>query len=85
MFWKRKPHSDVADSFVVLMRVAEEEPEIRQTLLTLTHLPPAKRRLLLTALTDKLRGEGAAEDVIQALETLHQDAVADQVAGMLQV
>ncbi|MBF0529984.1 MAG: hypothetical protein HQK55_12085 [Deltaproteobacteria bacterium] len=71
-------------SFVVLMKVAQEDPQIAQTLISLLKLQNIHRKSLLNSWILDLRLKKAPNDFIEALVCLTDDRVAGQALGLLE-
>lgn len=79
MFGKRRTVGD-NDAFVTLVRVAQDDPEIRQTLVVLLGQPPFHRKSLLNTLLQDMRAQGAPKYLTSAMAELLDDDVAEKVA-----
>lgn len=71
------------DAFVVLMRIAEETPAIRQQLSWIVQLPVAERNALLDPWLYKLEESGMPADVIEAIRSLRNETFASAVSQFL--
>jgi hypothetical protein len=80
MLWKRKKTVADNDAFVTLIRVAQDDPEIHQTLVAILRQPPFHRKSLLNTLLQDMRAQGAPKNLISAIAELLDDAVAEKVA-----
>lgn len=83
MFWKRKKTVGDNDAFVTLVRVAQDDPEIRATLVGILRQPPFHRKSLLNSLIQDMRAQGAPASLISALGELLDDAVAEKVTDAI--
>ena len=68
------------DAFVTLVKVAQDDPEIRQTLVAILRQPPFHRKSLLNTLLQDMRAQGAPKNLISAITELLNDVVAEKVA-----
>jgi hypothetical protein len=80
MFRKRTKSVGDNDAFVTLIRVAQDDPEIHQTLMAILRQPPFHRKSLLNTLLQDMRAQGAPKNLISAIAELLDDAVAEKVA-----
>lgn len=64
-------------SFVTLMLVAQEEPEVRDTLAAILGQPSSRRKYELHKLIGNMKAQGADADFVSAIEALLDDQVAD--------
>jgi hypothetical protein len=80
-----KPKNTAAenDAFITLMRVAQENPDIRQTLAVILHQPPFHRKSLLNTLIREITLKGAPADFISAMNELLNDDVAEKLAEFI--
>jgi len=82
--FKRKPRSvGENESFVHLLRAAQDDKDFRATLCGILKQPSFHRRSLLNTMTGGMAADGVREDVIRALTALTDDAVAKQALDML--
>lgn len=65
------------DSFVTLMLVAQEDPEVRSTLLSILGQPSSRRKYELHKLIGRMKEQGAEADFVLAMDSLLDDQVAD--------
>jgi hypothetical protein len=70
-------------SFVTLMLVAQEEPEVRDTLATILGQPPSRRKYELHKLIGSMKAQGSDADFVSAIEALLDDKVADTAYGLI--
>jgi len=80
-----KPKDTVGgnDAFITLMRVAQEEPDIRRTLAVILHQPSFHRKSLLNTLLREMTLKGAPADFISAVNELLNDDVAEKLAEFI--
>jgi hypothetical protein len=71
------------DAFITLMRVAQEDPDIRQTLAGILHQPPFHRKSLLNTLIKEITLKGAPADFVSAIQELLNDDVAEKLAEFI--
>ena len=71
------------DAFVVLMRLAQDSPDIRRQLAWIVRLPGAERRAMIEPWLQGLRDAGTPADMVAAIGCLRHDAFADAVARFL--
>jgi len=72
------------DTFVVLMRAAQEEPLVRKRLLPILRLDSRNRASLLDTMVSELRLQGAPSDFVEAIGLLKNDDVAEKALGLLE-
>ncbi len=72
------PHVSDIDSFVALIGAACQDEGLYATLEEILSLPDEKRKALLFALLRDLQAEGAPPDLMAAIESLVDDAVAER-------
>ena len=82
----RRPQKAVGDNetFVTLIRVAQEDPEVRTTVTGILGQTPFHRRSLLNTLVEELKLKKAPADFICAISALLDDDVAERARRMLQ-
>jgi hypothetical protein len=75
-----RPPRSVGDieSFVTMMRVACENPQINSQVQRLLAMPDDKRRALVKTWVSDMLVAGAPRDFIDAIGCLHDDAVAEK-------
>ena len=66
------------DSFITMLLVACEDATINSTLQKLLAQPDHTRRAVVLELTERLRGNAAAPELIEAITCLLDDAVAEK-------
>ena len=71
------------DAFVTLIRVAQEDPEVRKILAGILELPPYHRTSLLNTLIEEMKLKGAPSDFTLALSALLDDDVAQNATKLL--
>jgi len=71
------------DVFVTLIRVAQEDADVRRTLMGLLQQPSFHRRSLLNTLIDAMKLQGAPADFVAAVAALLDDRVAEKAAQMI--
>lgn len=71
-------------TFVTLMLVAREDPEIRETLAAILGQPSPQRKSLLNKLIERMRAQGAPSDFIMAMDALLDDDVSDRAYELVQ-
>jgi hypothetical protein len=80
MFSKRRKSVGDNDAFVTLVRVAQDDPEIRTTLAAILRQPPFHRKSLINTLIQDMKAQGAPRNLTSAIAELLDDAVAEKVA-----
>lgn len=65
------------DSFVTLMLVAQEYPEIRNTLAAILSQPSSRRKYELHKMIERMKAQDADDDFVAAIDALLDDRVAD--------
>ena len=71
------------EPFVTLIRVAGEDPAIREKLFDILSQKPIQRGSVLNYYIEKIKREGAPEALISALGCLLDDAVAEKAMEVL--
>ena len=71
------------ETFVTLMRVAQEEPEVGKILRAILDQPPFHRRSMLNSLVQDMAMKGADRDFVLAVECLLDDDVAAKAVEFL--
>lgn len=66
------------DSFITMLLVACEDATINSTLQKLLSQPDHTRRAVVLELTERLRGNAASPELIEAITCLLDDAVAEK-------
>jgi hypothetical protein len=81
----RKKSRSVGDNetFVNLMRVAREDPDVRRVVLGILAQTPFNRQSMLNTLIGELKLKEAPEDFIEAFACLLDDEVARRVSELL--
>jgi hypothetical protein len=67
------------ESFVRMVRVAQDDPNVRQALMTLLMLDAFQRQSTLGSLVETMRLQGAPVDFVEALDCLRDDDVAKKL------
>lgn len=71
------------DSFITMMRVACENPQINATLQRILSLPDEQRRGLVHAWVSDMLVKKAPKDFIEAIACLADDAVAERAYAVI--
>ncbi len=61
------------DAFINLMKVAQEDATVRQTLLSILVLESTLRKFALESLTVKIQMQGAPSEFVDALQVFQND------------
>ncbi len=82
--FKRKPRS-VGDneSFVHLLRAAQDNPDFGATLRGILRQPSFHRKSMLNTIARSMSADGVKEDIIRAVTALTEDAVAEEALELL--
>jgi len=82
----RRPEKTVGDNetFVTLIRVAQEKPEARKTFGGILRQSPFHRQSMLNTLIEEMKLKGAPAEFVSALSALLNDDVADRAMEMIQ-
>jgi hypothetical protein len=67
------------ESFVRLVRVAQDDPNVRQALMALLVIDTFQRQSALGSLVETMRLQGAPVDFVEALDSLRDDDVAKKL------
>ena len=71
------------DTFVTLIQLAREDPQIGLVLKSILAQPALKRKSLVKALVDDMTRQSAPADFIQAIAALLDDEVARKAAEII--
>lgn len=71
------------DGFVNLIRVAQEDDEIRNRLLAILGQPEFQRKSLLNTFVRDMKFKSAPSELISAIQCLLNDAVAERALDLL--
>ena len=82
LFGKKKPVSH-NETFITLIRLAREDGGFRKQLLSILSLDPFNRQSALNTITDNMRMQKAPQDLVQALESLASDPVAERALELI--
>ncbi|MFC1885909.1 hypothetical protein ACFLZM_02495 [Thermodesulfobacteriota bacterium] len=85
MFFFQKKKNSVGDNedFVTLMRVAQENDEVRTRLLQLLSLDDFNRKSALNTWLDDIRLKGAPKELVSAIACLTDNGVAQKAFDIL--
>jgi hypothetical protein len=85
MNWFSNKNATVADNdtFVTLIRLAQEDAVVRKQLLTILNLPSQQRNVLLTILIDDMKSKSAPSEFVAAIACLLGEEVADTAHKMI--
>jgi hypothetical protein len=72
------------ETFVALIRLGQEDPDVRKTLGAILGQPPFHRKCLLNTLVEEMKLKGAPMDFISAVAALLDDEVAQKAKEMIQ-
>lgn len=75
--------TEVDEPFVTLIQVAQESPEIRDTVLSILEKPEFHRESLLNTLIEEMRLKGAPPALISGIAELLQSEVANKAREIL--
>ena len=82
--FKRKPKSvGENESFVHLLRAAQDDPDFEKTLSGILRQPSFHRQSMLNTMARSMTADGVREDMIRAVTALTDDAVAERALEML--
>lgn len=71
------------ETFVRLIQVAQEDPDIRDELLTILSLEPLKRKSALRTLLKDIKVKGAPKEFVTAIAYFLDDDVAKRALAIL--
>lgn len=80
---KRPVSAGDNETFVLLIQVAREDPEIRDQLLTILSLESLKRRSALCTLLKDLKLKQAPQEFVSAIACFLDDSVAEKALAIL--
>ncbi len=83
-FLKEKPVGE-NESFVTLLQVARDNPEIKNQLVAILSQTGFNRKSILNSYLDELRYKRAPDDLISALSCLLDDNIAKKALEILKV
>jgi hypothetical protein len=85
MNWFSNKNATVADNdtFVTLIRLAQEDAVVRKQLLTILNLPSQQRNVLLTILIDDMKSKLAPSEFVAAIACLLSEDVAHTAHKMI--
>ena len=72
------------ETFITLLRIARNDREVRDTLITIISLPSMQRKAVLNRLIRDMQAQDAPADFVLAISELMADDVADQAGKLLQ-
>ncbi len=73
LFGIRSQTEKKEDAFINLMKVAQEDATVRQTLLSILVLESTLRKFALESLTVKIQMQGAPSEFVDALQVFQDD------------
>ena len=73
LFGIRNQTEKKEDAFINLMKVAQEDATVRQTLLSILVLESTQRKFALESLTVKIQMQGAPSEFVDALQVFQND------------
>jgi len=73
LFGIRSQAEKKEDAFINLMKVAQEDATVRQTLLSILVLESTLRKFALESLTVKIQMQGAPSEFVDALQVFQDD------------
>ena len=82
-FFRKRKSVDRDESFVALLRVAQEEPEVRQQLLSILALDSFSRKSLLRSLIEDMSLKRAPKPFVKAIANLLDDAIAEKALELI--
>lgn len=75
--------TQVQDALATLLEVARENPTEREKLISILEMEPTRRKIAINILVTTMRNEKAPEDFLEAWDALQNDALAEQIKGMI--
>jgi|AntAceMinimDraft_14_1070370.scaffolds.fasta_scaffold232399_2 hypothetical protein len=82
--FKRKPKSaGENESFVSLLRAAQDDDDLRATLCGILRQPTFHRQSMLNTMAGSMSADGVKEEMIRAVTALTDDAVAEEALQLL--
>ncbi|MBI9074465.1 MAG: hypothetical protein JEZ02_03560 [Desulfatibacillum sp.] len=82
LFGKKEPVSE-NKTFVSLIQLARQDAGFREQILTILSLDRFNRQSALHSITDTMRMQKAPNDLVQALESLASDSVAERALELI--
>lgn len=82
--WRREKTVGDNDIFVTLIRLAQENPDVRKTLSGILAQPPFHRKSLLNTLIAEIKLKGAPPLFVSAISALLDDDVAQKAKEVIQ-
>ena len=82
-FKNRIQATDVDEPFVTLIQVAQESPEISDTLLAILEKPEFHRESLINTLIEEMRFKGAPPALVSAMAELRNPEIAQKALELL--
>ena len=82
--WRREKTVGDNEIFVTLIRVAQEDPDVKKTLSGILGQPPFHRKSLLNTLIEEMKLKGAPVDFVSAIRALLDDDVAQKAKELMQ-
>lgn len=79
----KQPRVSDNDTFITLIRAAEQDRNLAQTLIAITSQPETERKIRMLQLAQKSRDEGAPSDFVSALLYLGDNDIARRVSEHL--
>ena len=83
LFRKSKQKAGENEPFITLIRVAQEDSEIRSQLLKIVSLDKFNRLSALNTLLEEMRFKGAPKEIVSAISCLLDTNVADKAMKLL--
>ena len=80
---KRFEKTTIEEPFVTLIQVAQESPDIRNTLLTILQEDEFHRTSMINTLMEEMRYKGAPDALITAIASLLDHRVAQKASELL--
>ncbi len=82
-YYKHPNEASGEDSLVVIILLAEENSDFRQTIVNILSLEPTQRELAITKIVDEMRKKDEPEDIVAALSALFHDHLANKILAHL--
>ncbi|ACL02447.1 hypothetical protein Dalk_0742 [Desulfatibacillum aliphaticivorans] len=82
LFGKKKPVSE-NETFVALMQLARRDPDFREQISAILSMDDFHRKSALNSITDNMRMQNAPKDLVRAMESLADDAVAERALELI--
>jgi len=83
LFWEKTRSAGDDETFIRLIQIARDNPEIREKILGILYMDPFNRKSALNTFIEQMRLKGAPREFVSAVACFLDDQVAESALSIL--